>query len=878
MKRICTCQQVCYLLAISLVLGMLGFPGVAAVAIGGSLRPPAVPLVTHDPYFSIWSPADKLTDADTVHWTGKPHRLTSLVRIDGKGFRLMGKEPATVPPLPQVSLEVLPTRTIYTFEGEGIQLTLTFMSPALPDDLDLLSRPVTYLTWEAQAKDGKAHQVAVFLEVSPELGINDRSEKMVASRPNVNGLAVLAAGSSRQPVLQKKGDDLRIDWGTLYLATPGEYLLREDFEKRQVVWMQGEGGCSQAWAEHETIGTHYAPGEFSFEKGDGRMFGYHRALGLVSDKPAGCWLMLAYDDVFSIKYFRKNLRPYWRRNGDDAAALLKKAAADYASLKKRCETFDAKLMEALRKLGGEKYAQLCTLAYRQTFAGNKIVADAKGRPLMFPKENFSNGCIGTVDVLFPQAPFFLVFSPALTKAMLVPILDYAASPRWPYGYAPHDLGTYPHATGQVYGMGGKDGDRMPLEESGNMLIMMAGLAKVEGNANLAKQYWPILTKWADYLVKEGLDPQNQLCSADMFGHMPRASNLALKAIIGIGGYAQLCEMLGEPEPARKYQAIARDYAAKWQELSKGEGRTLLAYGQPDTWAMKHNLIWDRVLGTKLIPDSMADAEIAWYLKVQKKYGLPVDNRTDTSLIDWALWSISLARKDADFSALLEPIWNYANETPSRVPLSDWFVTTDAKQKGFQARPVVGGVFIRMLVDPATWKGWATKAQKVQGAWAPIPIPATTREIVPSAGAAAVTWRYSLEEPPANWADPNFDDSTWKTAPAGFGTQGTPGGIIRTEWNTKQIWLRREFTLPERPLENPVLWMAYDEDPEVYLNGKLAARISGWSTAYEEVDIDSNARATLKPGRNVLAVRARQTYGGQYIDVGIVELLGLLDLK
>src|SRR6266576_6845539 len=117
-----------------------------------ALRPPAVPLVACDPYFSIWSPADKLTDADTVHWTGKPHRLTSLVRIDGKGFRIMGKEPASVTALPQTNLEVLPTRTIYTFEGEGVRLTLTFMTPALPDDLDVLSRPVTYSTWTAEGR------------------------------------------------------------------------------------------------------------------------------------------------------------------------------------------------------------------------------------------------------------------------------------------------------------------------------------------------------------------------------------------------------------------------------------------------------------------------------------------------------------------------------------------------------------------------------------------------------------------------------------------------------------------------------------------------------------------------------------------------------
>jgi hypothetical protein len=853
------------------------------------LRPPAVPLVTHDPYFSIWSPADKLTDADTMHWTGKPHRLTSLVRIDGKGFRVMGKEPANVSALPQTGLEILPTRTIYTFEGEGVRLTLTFMTPALPDALEVLSRPVTYLTYTVRATDGALHEVAFHLDASAELTVNEPRQQVAWAKEATAQLEVLKLGSQDQPVLAKKGDDLRIDWGYLYLAAPKDTrnssrilpanAARDPF---------ASGGEFPMMKMARPVAAHDAPvAALAFDAAK------------VGDQPVSRWLMLAYDDEFSIKYFRQNLRPYWRRNGDDASALLKKALADYESLVKRCAAFDEQSMSDLRKLGGEKYAQLCALAYRQTFAGNKICADAHGQPLMFPKENFSNGCIGTVDVLFPQAPSFLVFSPALAKAMLVPILDYAASPRWPYGYAPHDLGTYPHATGQVYGMGGKDGDRMPVEESGNMLIMLAALARQEGNANFAKPYWPMLTQWADYLVKEGLDPQNQLCSADMFGHLPRAANLALKAIIGIGGYAQLCEMTGHRDEAEKYLAIARDYAAKWQEMAKDDGRTRLAYHQPGTWGMKHNLIWDRILAGsrepergrsptaapldaeaaatgdrsrsfRLFPDSVGDAEIAWYLKVQKKYGLPVDNRTDTCLIDWALWSIAPARNDADFQALLDPIWHYANETPARVPLSDWFVTTSAKQKGFQARPVVGGLFVKMLADAPTWNKWAKRGANTSGPWAPIPIGGVAKVVVPTAQTAQVKWRYTLEQPADDWAKPGFDDSAWKEGLGGFGTQGTPGAIIGTEWKTRQIWLRREFSLPDRQLKNPRLLLIYDEDPEVYLNGVLAVKLTGWTTEYDEADIAPAALPTLKPGKSVMAVRASQTDGGQSIDVGIAE--------
>jgi hypothetical protein len=195
---------------------------------GAKLVPPATPLVACDPYFSIWSPADNLADADTTHWTGRPHRLTSLVRVDGKAYRVMGSSPSSVPALEQKSLTVLPTRTIYTFGGAGVALTLTFLTPALPEDIDILSRPVTYVTWEFRSTDGRKHEAALYLDASAEITVNEARQPVEWSMEEFAGLSTLKIGSKDQPVLAKKGDDLRIDWGYLYVTAPksGDTLAR----------------------------------------------------------------------------------------------------------------------------------------------------------------------------------------------------------------------------------------------------------------------------------------------------------------------------------------------------------------------------------------------------------------------------------------------------------------------------------------------------------------------------------------------------------------------------------------------------------------------------------------------------------------------------
>src|SRR5437773_3465149 len=148
------------------------------------LRPPPVPLVAHDPYSSIWSPADRLTDAATMHWTGRPHPMTSLIRIDGDTARLMGATPSNIAALPQTSVTVRPTHTIYTFANARVKVTLTFMTPSLPSDLDVLSRPVTYITWNVASADGKSHQTQIYFDCGADIAVNTTDQSVQLYYPS----------------------------------------------------------------------------------------------------------------------------------------------------------------------------------------------------------------------------------------------------------------------------------------------------------------------------------------------------------------------------------------------------------------------------------------------------------------------------------------------------------------------------------------------------------------------------------------------------------------------------------------------------------------------------------------------------------------------
>jgi hypothetical protein len=834
----------------------------AATVAAADFRPPAVPLVTFDPYLSIWSRADRLADAVTTHWTHRPQPLVSLIRVDGEPFRLIGPDPANVPAFPQQSVRVEPTRTIYEFDDARIHITLIFMTTALPDDLSAFSQPLSYVTWEFRSVDGAVHSVQLFDSTSSLLAVNDASQPVKWSHESAGELTVLRVGTTQQPILKRAGDDTRIDWGYAYAAAPSGQMSASIGSGRVLQAAFVQSGALPAFDDSRMP---RAPADAE------PVLAFASDLGEVNATPLSRTVIVAYDEIYAIKYFGKSLRPYWRRNGQTPDDMLIAAFKNFPALARRCESFDDELVADLTKIGGREYADIASLAYRQCAAACGLAADSNGKPLFFTKENTSNGDVATVDVIFPVDPVWILLSPTLAKASLVSVLDYGASPRWHFPCSPHDLGTYPIVRGTDDG-----GEAMPVEESGNVLILMDAIAHAEGNADFSTRWWPTLTNWAQYLKQFGLDPADQLCTDDFMGHLAHNANLSIKAIIGLAAYGDLCRMRDDVASANRYGVLAKADADHWIKVAEAGNRSLLAFDKPGTWSQKYNLVWDRILGLNCFPPEIARNEVRTYLAKAHDFGVPLDSRTTITKTDWTIWSATLAENPADFGSIVSLVHRYLNETTAREPLADSYNVADFSSGGMHARPVVGGVFIKMLSDRAMWHKWASKdMQRVDG-WAPLPPRPVYVEIVPTSRHQPVVWHYTTTAyPPANnWFKPGFDDSAWKQGPGGFGSFGTPGAVVRTQWTDTpgDIWLRRAFTLPGGKLPRGVqLLIHHDEDVEVYINGVLAASDSGYLTSYQPFDISDAALNAIKPaGSNVMAVHCHQTIGGQYIDVGLVS--------
>jgi hypothetical protein len=332
----------------------------------------------------------------------------------------------------------------------------------------------------------------------------------------------------------------------------------------------------------------------------------------------------------------------------------------------------------------------------------------------------------------------------------------------------------------------------------------------------------------------------------------------------------LCEMRGDKAAAEKYETAARRFAEQWIKAADDGDHFRLTFDGPGTWSQKYNLVWDKVLGLGLFPDEVRREEMDYYLKVQNEFGLPLDSRDVYTKLDWILWSATLTGDQEDFRSLVSPVVRFLNHSPDHAPMTDFYRTHDASRVWFTARPVVGGVFMRMLYDDAVWRKWASRDRTVAKDYAGLPGPQRLNMLVPAADTEPASWKYALEQPSGDWHMPEYDDSEWDAGMSGFGTPGVPNAEVGVIWQTPIIWLRRTFDMPETDAR-PHLYLHHDEDVQVYLNGVLAAERAGFDLDYSVVNIRDEALATLKPTGNVLAIVCRQTRGGQYIDAGLVTI-------
>jgi len=659
-------------------------------------KAPAYPLITHNPYFSIWSFTDKLNESTTKHWTGSNQSIIGLIKVDNQVYKFLGKDASAsendkMMQAKQLSVNMSATQTTYQFDCGAVSLNVTFTSPLIITDINILSRPVSYISMKTKSKDGKKHIVQIYLGASSAIASNKGSEEMVATGYTTPNLNVLKIGTIEQPILQKSGDDLRIDWGYAYIAA-------NKYHSKQSV--QSINDASQDFISNKSgmNESKVITSKSSTTQGSNLSINTIFNPDTARDTETDHVLLVAYDEIKAIQYFKESLDPWWKLDpAMNMDKMLQLANTQYTNVIAKCNRFNKQIYNDALAAGGDNYAKLCITAYRQAVAAHNLVKSKQNGELLFlSKENFSNGSINTVDVTYPSAPLFLNYNPSLMKGMLNGIFYFSEkSGLYKQPYAAHDLGTYPLANGQTYPEG------MPVEESGNMIILAGAIVKSEGNASYAAAHWATLTQWVQFLEKEGLDPVNQLCTDDFAGHLARNANLAIKAIVGIRSYAMMAEMLGKKEIANKYTQIATEMAAKWQDLANAGDHYALTYNDKNTWSQKYNMVWDKLFGFHLFPQKVYDAEVAYYLTKQNEFGLPLDSRKTYTKSDWITWTATLSSNQADFDKLINPVYKFATNTPTKVPLSDWHETLNGKQIGFQARSVVGGYFIKVLHDK--WK-------------------------------------------------------------------------------------------------------------------------------------------------------------------------------
>ena len=604
-------------------------------------------------------------------WYGIKKRIEGIITVDGEDFRFLGNGKAS--PLFQVSSDITPYVSVYTFENNKVRVRFRTWSPFVFENLHLFSLPVSFFETQVDCLDGNEHTLTVSFTGFNELCYGKRAKTLTKYTDSFEGERIVKMGCTTQKPLHTSGDEYSPDWG-------------------YICFMGGE--CSVC---NEGIRTQSRT---------------------VTGSSLSFTAIIGYDDVYSIDYFGEKLKGLWAEKFSTINEGMKYCLDNRDEIFADLVAQEALILSESEKFG-EEYQQILSASARQVLAAHKLVKNSKGELLYMSKECHSNGCINTVDVSYPAMPMFLLYTPELVKAMLTGIFTFANMPLWKADFAPHDIGRYPLADGQVYSLNphkhilphsytykriykSKSFNiympqfQMPVEECGNMILLSYAYYRVSDDKKFLEENYATLLKWAEFLKKKGIILDNQLCTDDFAGHSKKNVNLAIKAVMGLAAFGRICEVLGKENT---HGDVAKAYADELvAACGTGEGFLPFSVDKKNSWSLKYNLVWDILFDFNLFSKEIYKAETEKYRIELNTYGTPLDYRRTFTKTDWMLWAACLDETKENIRLFSKCLCDYLADTKDRNCFSDWIETKQPKQSGFDHRTVQAGLWMPVLFD------------------------------------------------------------------------------------------------------------------------------------------------------------------------------------
>lgn len=651
-------------------------------------KPPAVPLAVRSPYLNAWLQGESgciLPGSWPRHWTGDILGWQAFVAVDGVSYNWMGAAPGPGP-ANQVSLEYTATKSIFTFDVAGkVNLTVTFLSPVYPDDMDRQSLQFSYVSVSAKSSDGKPHHVKVYMDVSAEWASGDSSQTIEWGMSESRNVTYLTFGRQTKAEFQEVHEIA--SWGNWYLATGSQSNL---------TWQIGRDTTVRNKFVNDGLLSNTQETNFRPVNDNWPVFAFSHDLGDIEDNEVErlFTLGLTQDQVIDFAGHSGTLKPVpglWKSYFNTDTDAVVGFYYDYGDADETSARLDQRIWTDSVSAAGENYALITSLSLRQAFGGLQY-AGTPDKPYIFLKEISSNSDIQTVDVIFPAFPMFVYLNATLVKYLLDPLFENQESGAYPNLYAEHDLGTFPVAKGYPKG----DDEAMPLEECGNMIIMSLAYAQRTGDTGYLSTHYPLLEQWAQFLVNDSLIPSTQLSTDDFAGTLANQTNLAIKGIIGLKAMSQISLLTNNTD---KFSVIADSYLDKWRTFGinydASPPHATLSYDDPNSHGILYNIYADKLLGLEFVDQSIFDMQSKFYMTVANKYAVPLDTRHTWAKSDWGMFAAAVASNDTR-NMLIDKLATWIGNTSTNRAMTDLFdsITGDYPLNGptFVARPVVGAMF------------------------------------------------------------------------------------------------------------------------------------------------------------------------------------------